>query len=854
MSNGEEERVLDPTSFGAQRSTVAPTEAPDDPAGGATDLSFLGEAARNPVAAGQEAVDLVRSGEATGLFIPEPESLISDFPMEPGESRASRELPELFVGDIQMDPEYERAQEMMNSDSWMVRAAGISMMRELDDMMVPQTIKYDPGVLPEDMSRGERAAIRAAALTMYDPGEVAMMLLQPDPDDPTKQRWPQLSVATAPDGTLVVANNETGAEAIINRPGMSNWDAQQAIATTAMFYPAARMTGMMASVPGRMVVGGTTAGLTEAGIQYGQEAAGGEFDKLDVALSAGIGPAIDLARPLMGGAYRFTRFLGSYIPENFFGMQTAWQGLRSVTGEARTKMLDFIRNSTGFTQSGRPVVVTTQDAVPEAHAPWRQLLLKVVERMPITGTGALREAQKNERVEMLRWMAARYGINPNTNYGHRLMEMLNSNAGARMEAAQRGLAEATEALADEDIILRDFRFQVLDMIEQETRRGDLGNQSLINLLNKIRTRVWQGTAQPQPGQSFPRDFGTMTDWLTYLHDQAGSASPNARAAIGQVADALEQDLIRHAREQGGEAGANWIANNQQLRTILRGEERNALRVAIENGEISEQVVRNALFSGDESLTRALVDNLSDTGMDNARAMYLRQGLWDAGWRAGPIDDMTATSIDAGRFLKFLDDNPSQLQALWPDEADRRMLEGMREYLRMTRGAQQTGQGIGMAAAAQTGFGTGLNLVTLGLAGLAGNAYQSAPIRNMLIRLSEIKSNPRLKDQIMNQLGAPLMAAGREMANQWTDSDPYDSVYVSELLQEYYEQQADTQDAIAHSQVRAGSPLGPSGRLFSNQPSIEQLREAAGAEEEGPGITERLMQMIGMGGDEEEPVE
>ena len=847
MPQHEEERVLDPTQLGATTQQRTAQEAAAD-LGRAEDLSFLGEAGRNPTAAAEQAVELVRSGEAGGMFIERPTTFPTDPPMEPGTSRASRELPELFVGDIQMDPEYERAQEMMQSDSFWERAAGVGIMRERDEMMVSPTVAYDPGVLPESMTGGERAMIRAAALTMYDPGEVAMMLLQPDPDDPTRQRWPELAVQQAPDGTLVIANNETGRRAIINRPGYSNWDNKQMLAGAAMFYPAGRFTGMFASTPGRMAAGAASAGLTETAIQYGQEAAGGDFDKLDIAITAGIGPAIDLARPLMGGAYRFTRFLGSYVPENFFGVQTAWQGLRSVTGEARTKMLDFIRNSRGFTQSGRPVVVTTQDAVPEAHTPFRHLLLKMVERMPLTGTGALREAQKNERVEMLRWMAARYGVNLNTNYGHRLTQALNANQGARMTAAQTAMGEATEALAENDIILRDFRFQILDLIDAEQRLGTLGDQGVINLLNKVRNQIWQGVGT-QPGQRMPRDFGSMTDWLTYLHDQAANASPNARAALGEVADALERDLLRHATEEGGEAGARWVAANQQLRQLVRQEERNTLRVLIEAGEVDEEVVRRTIFSGDEALTRALTDNLTESGMNNARAMYLRQGLWDAGWRAGPVDDMTATSIDAARFLKFLDDNPSQIQSLWPDEADRRMLEGMREYLRMTARAQQTGQGIGMAAAAQTGFGTGLNLVTLGIAGLAGNAYQSTPIRNMLIRLSEIRANPRLKDDIMNQLGGPLMAAGREMAQQWTDADPYDQVFVSDALQQYYQDQANLQDAMNASTVRPGSPLGPSGRI---DPALNQLRDAAGAEEEeGPGITERLMQMLNWGDEEEE---
>jgi hypothetical protein len=109
-----------------------------------------------------------------------------------------------------------------------------------------------------------------------------------------------------------------------------------------MFYPAGKATAAMPSLFGRMTVGAATAGATEYGIQEWQEAAGGQFDHLDVALSAGIGPLIDLGRPAIGLMQRTGKFIGSYMPENFFGLPTAWQGLKEVVGARKAQVLDFV--------------------------------------------------------------------------------------------------------------------------------------------------------------------------------------------------------------------------------------------------------------------------------------------------------------------------------------------------------------------------------------------------------------------------------------------------------------------------------------------------------------------------------
>lgn len=830
--------------------------------GRAVETGRFGDATRDPVGSAQQAVEFVRSGEAAGLEIPRPPGAFSEFPMPPGTAAANigatvldewtgeripvldeegqnvqPPLPEMFMGTVGPTPQYQRLLDqqkalMEDPEASFWDHAALSM--QLADLQQTGQLVQRIGTgMGEGMSFADKALISGAALTMHDPGEVAQMLTQIDPET-GERRWPQFAIQHAPDGTVVVSNTINGAQAVVNRPGISPHDVAQMGGVAALFTPAGRATSAMTSTAGRMTVGALTAGATEAAIQQGQEMAGGQFDHLDVALSAGIGPLIDVARPFMGAIQRGGRFIGSYVPENFFGLRTSFEGIEGVIPEYKAQVLAFARNMTENLQSKRPAIVTTQDAVPEAHTPFRMILMKMVERLPLTGTGGLRVAQREQRIETLRHLADRFHLNPNTNYGARVLDNINANAGARMDAARTSVNNAVDAMEGQDIILRDFRLTIRDMIEAETSRGELGNKGTVALLDKVRNQIWQGVDTPT-GQAFPRGFGTMNDWLEYLYTQSANGPPGARQAIGEVADALRRDLARHATEEGGEAGARYLRATGQIDDIMQEQGTKTLTALIEAGEVDEKVMRTALATGDDSVIRLLRDNLTDDGMDHARQMFLRDGMRHAGWRRTAANE---ANVNPQKFLTWMENetNEKVLHALFPEGADREMLGGMAEYLRMTEAAGKIGEGVGMAASG--GFGqkslNALNLVTVGLIGALGHAYQSGPVRNLLLRLEHVKSDPALKDAIMNQITPLLLAGGREMAQQWDQDDPHDMVYVS--------------DEFAEEQEMRDQRLLNQG--------MEQLRTAAGAEgeEEEVGMGQRLLQMLPfVGGDEEEEV-
>lgn len=124
----------------------------------------------------------------------------------------------------------------------------------------------------EDQARA--LAITPALLTTTNPQEIGQIL---------QSNFPNIGIQSDEAGNLIAANNRTGAQVILNRPGLSQIDILQGLGLAAAFTPAGRAA--------TVAVAGAKAGLTEAGLQAVQAISGGEFNVEDVAIAAGAGAA-----------------------------------------------------------------------------------------------------------------------------------------------------------------------------------------------------------------------------------------------------------------------------------------------------------------------------------------------------------------------------------------------------------------------------------------------------------------------------------------------------------------------------------------------------------------------------------
>lgn len=99
--------------------------------------------------------------------------------------------------------------------------------------------------------------------------------------------FPNIGISQDPGGNFLATNNQTGAQVILNAPGLSRLDVLQGIGLAAAFTPAGR--GAALTGPALRGLAGKSA-ATQAAIETGQAIAGGEFDPEAVAIAGAVAP------------------------------------------------------------------------------------------------------------------------------------------------------------------------------------------------------------------------------------------------------------------------------------------------------------------------------------------------------------------------------------------------------------------------------------------------------------------------------------------------------------------------------------------------------------------------------------
>lgn len=121
-----------------------------------------------------------------------------------------------------------------------------------------------------------------------------------------------------------------GQEYIINRPGMSKQDIGATLGNVMANIPAAKVASLGKSILGRLTLGGTASAATQAGIEAGQSATGGEFTGSEVALAGGLGAAGEI--PAAIRAARMSDEARGMIPRITDAQAEFARNVRQTTG------------------------------------------------------------------------------------------------------------------------------------------------------------------------------------------------------------------------------------------------------------------------------------------------------------------------------------------------------------------------------------------------------------------------------------------------------------------------------------------------------------------------------------------
>lgn len=347
------------------------------------------------------------------------------------------------------------------------------------------------------------------------------------------------------------------------------------------------------------------------------------------------------------------------------------------------------------------------------------------EKIPVAGTGATRAEQQAARIEQIKALSDQYGIPKDTE----IVESLNRKAGKLSAAAGKRYDATIQAMADTPIPLTNTIKTIDDQIAKYTRPGAVQNPAVIGALQAFKDQITAGDNNLE----LLRQNRTLFRELIKGEDSV--LSDSAKRINDAVYKSITQDMQAGvAAKLGNQAAGSlrqvdgiWAREAQELKNTK-------LKNIFSKGEIKPEEATKMLFSNDRTEAKTLYDALDKKGRDNARAAIINRAV-------------ERSNESPERFLSEMKKLRNQSGVFFRG-AEKKQLEGMINYLDYTRQAGKaalvtpTGQQaiqIGAPVGVMTDIATtgGLGTGAFATIGAAARVYESAPVRNLMIRMASV---------------------------------------------------------------------------------------------------------------------
>lgn len=520
----------------------------------------------------------------------------------------------------------------------------------------------------------------------------------------------------------VIVSLESGDYAL-NKPGLSAQDVVRGAFDVLAFTPA----GRAATIPRAMA--GSAA--TEAGISATEQALGGQdIQAEDIAMAGALGGGFKAAEDLIGAGYR------------------------AVTGDPASDVVAAGR------EAGIPVM-TSDIRQPQTFA--GRMAQQTGEKIPIAGTGGLRERQQGLREAALEDIAQKYG---QFSYSDIATSLKNRRDSVK-RAAGNVLERAGNKLDEVGEIPLTRTQAAIDSVRQElSRPGVIQSSDATDNLNTLVEAIGE---VPQTYSSLKENRTAFRE-IVKAADKAerSQLTTRAKSLLQRVESAMKADMDSFARQN---LTANEFAKLNRANAVYADEAkkmtRSRLKNVLDRGDVTPESVETMLFSQKPSEVRMLYNSLTEQGRNNARSAIISRVINDLSKRA--------SGVTPNAFASEMKKRGLQKDVFFKGE-EARKLNGLLKVLNATRRAQEapittpTGQqllGAGTLAAAATDLGA-----TIGLGGTAGGfarLYESAPVRNALLRLDSIPPGSTRFEQALREAVAVMSSTAQAARSEISDT-------------------------------------------------------------------------------------
>lgn len=547
-----------------------------------------------------------------------------------------------------------------------------------------------------------------------------------------KANYPATEVMQDEKGNFILRSSIDGKDYAIP-PGFSMGDIPRVVGGIAAFTPAGRVTSILGA--------GASGAATQAGIEAAKVIAGQAAPLYEGRSGAEIKPleiAKDIAIAGAGGAF-------------FPAAQKGYQATKAAI--QRPPLPDVVDTA----QRAGVRLMTTDVLPPKTFT--GKIAQATGERIPLVGTGGVRATQQQERIDAVRNLLNDYDASDYAKLSDDVLKDLKEVKSAEIKKYTASKSDVINRLRDKGNVPVPRALKVLDeqIDELKSRRTPAADEA-VERLSEIRATL--------PDRNLFQIEAYRADELAKVFmDDARPMSAAARdigeKAVRKIYNPVREDMIDFIKQTGERRDVDkFMVANKRLSDGAKDVQNAALKRVLTTGNEKPEVIQDLLFKGKPSEVRALYARLTPQGKANARAAVLAKAGADASRDIG-MDTVISPTVFANNVKKMGD----SIGVLFIGD-DLKRVEGLTRVLNLTRragdaaaapptGVQATPFLIGGLLtdlfAGSGGVSAAKAAVTASGVGLIARAYESAPVRNLLLRMANTKPGSPAETGIFRQL-------------------------------------------------------------------------------------------------------
>jgi hypothetical protein len=403
------------------------------------------------------------------------------------------------------------------------------------------------------------------------------------------------------------------------------------------------------------------------------------------------------------------------------------------------------------------VTLMTTDVVPPRTfaSKWLQT---IGERIPGAGTGGVRQAQQTERIEAVRNVLRDFGADDAARATDDVMKDLATKRGADLSKYAGAKTEVIERLGQAGTVPMTNTVQAID--DQITKLQGLKTQEVAPIIERLTD--WKAALQGQNlvnVETLRKQIGE-----SFKAPELASIRGIGEKALSSIYKPLKQDMELFITQVGERRDVTkWKVADKRLADLAGELDMGTLKSVLRRGDATPEVIGNMLFSKKPSEVSQLYASLTPSGRESARAAILARAAEKA-----TVEVAEGTVVSPDKFANEVKRLGTSTGVFFNGD-DLKQVEGLTRVLNITKRASEasaappTGVQTAIpvsAAALSSFFGGGLPgfLATLGAAGgvgVAARIYESAPIRNLLIKIPQTISGSPEEAALLKRLTATI---------------------------------------------------------------------------------------------------